>query len=273
MDKIPPGPVLWAGCSLSASPHMLDAPNPNLHGDRLTPLHLCCAGEPRTRLSIPAGVSSGLRRGKVSPPLTWWQHSSWYSSGSCWTFLGRLLACVLLGVQQDPWVLFCKAHQSHSTYWCLGLFLPKVQDFAFLFFELHEVCVPPFPHPASVPLHGSRAIWWINHSLHLGAVCECAEEALHPITQDITEGVEWLWPCINSGACCLWLVSSWMSRCCSSQPLEPSSVTFRCTLLSIFHQFACTFAMGEGVESLAKNQDTQHLLSPYLQSFSLVISS
>lgn len=93
MDKIPPGPVLWAGCSLSASPHMLDAPNPNLHGDRLTPLHLCCAGEPRTRLSIPAGVSSGLRRGKVSPPLTWWQHSSWYSSGSCWTFLGTAGLC------------------------------------------------------------------------------------------------------------------------------------------------------------------------------------
>nr|XP_021148053.1 tryptophan--tRNA ligase, cytoplasmic isoform X1 [Columba livia] len=70
-----------------------------------------------------------------------------------------LLAYVQFHVYQDPKVFLCQAALQRVTPLPIPVTPPPLQDFAFLFAELHETLVSPFFQPAEVPLNGNTTIW------------------------------------------------------------------------------------------------------------------
>lgn len=62
-----------------------------------------------------------------------------------------------------------------SMYWCMGSFLPSLQDFAFPLDEPHEVPLCPVLLPAKIHLICSTSVWYITHSSELCIICNTAE--------------------------------------------------------------------------------------------------
>ena len=117
--------------------------------------------------SAPDVFSQVLIREEKLFPSTCWLHScSYWPEGCC------------LSVNQDSQFLSCKT----TSRWVgvqpvpvHGIFLPKRQDLAFYFVELHEASVSPFLQSAEVSLNSSPALHLIDCSLNFVSFTICCE--------------------------------------------------------------------------------------------------
>ena len=102
------------------------------------------------------------------------------------------LVHVILGVHQDPQVLFCQVAfqlggpQHILVHWVV---LPHVEDFVLALVELQEVPVSPFPQPAEVPLSGSMTLWHLSCCSWWGVISKCAKGTICPVIQVINEDI------------------------------------------------------------------------------------
>lgn len=140
----------------------------------------------------PPGVASPvLGGGEGSPPLTCWHYFAKCSPKNITCLLsskGTLLVYFLLGVHQNPQVLFCQAAFQLGGFSRWHVLVPgvvhyQVQNFALLLVELHKVIVSPALQPIKVPLDGSMALWWVRCSPYVCVICGFTEGTFYPIIQ------------------------------------------------------------------------------------------
>lgn len=135
--------------------------------------------------SAPDMFSEVLIREGESFPSTCWLHFCLYCPEGCCLFL-----------HQDPQVLPCKT----TFRWVElqpvlvhGIFLPKRQELAFHFVELHEASVSPFLQSAEVSLNSSPALHHIDCSLNFVSSANLLWVLSIPSIRSLINVLNWSW--------------------------------------------------------------------------------